>query len=109
MKAIVVTAILTAALMSWDPNAHAGTIIPIPADAQPLTKAVCDAAGLAWDQNANVCDWQAEAPTAGLGAEPVQEITAATRSTQPLTRADCDAAGLAWADNANVCDWTKRT
>jgi hypothetical protein len=97
MKAIVGAALITAVLVSWAPNAHASTT----ADAQPLTRVDCDAAGLAWDDNGNVCDWQAT--KAELA--PIQEITAAIPSGQPLTRVDCDAAGLAWDDNGNVCDW----
>jgi len=54
MKAIVGAAVITAVLVSW---AHAGPTIDIPPDAQPLTRADCDAAGLAWDDNGNVCDW----------------------------------------------------
>jgi hypothetical protein len=106
MKAIVGAAIIVAALVSWETNAHAGAIILTLADGQPLTRADCDAVGLAWDDNGNVCDWQAEAQKAELAAEPVEEITAAIPSGQPLTRADCDAVGLAWDDNGNVCDWT---
>jgi hypothetical protein len=51
---------------------------------QPLTRADCAAAGMNWDENANVCG--------------VVEV-----SGQPLTRADCDKAGMAWNDNANAC------
>src|SRR5262245_66488673 len=98
MKAIVGAAVITAVLVSW---AHAGPTLDTPADAQPLTRVDCDAAGLAWDDNGNVCDWQAT--KAELAAEPIQEITAA--SGQPLTRVDCDAAGLAWDDNGKVWAW----
>jgi len=101
MKAIVGAAVITAVLVSL---AHAGPTIGTPADVQPLTRVDCDAAGLAWDDNGNVCDWQAT--KAQIAAESIQEITAA--SGQPLTRVDCDAAGLAWDDNGNVCDWTNR-
>lgn len=52
---------------------------------QPLTRADCDAAGMTWDDGANVC---------GAG-------TAA--AAQPLTRADCEAAGMKWSDRRNVC------
>lgn len=51
---------------------------------QPLTRALCDQAGMVWDDNANVC--------AGDDAPG-----------QPLTRLDCDQAGMTWNDNANVC------
>ena len=51
---------------------------------QPLTRDLCDQAGMAWDENANVCG--GEGPT-----------------VQPLTRADCDSAGMQWNDSANVC------
>src|SRR4249920_3526533 len=51
---------------------------------QPLTRADCEKAGLAWGDG-NVCDWHAEDPKA---VESTPEITAAIRSGQPLTRAD---------------------
>ena len=35
-------------------------------EAQPLTRADCDQARLAWDDNRNVCDWQAERPNEQL-------------------------------------------
>ena len=53
---------------------------------QPLTRADCDKAAMAWDNNANVCVAGSEA---ALG--------------QPLTRSDCGKAGMAWNDTANVC------
>ena len=52
---------------------------------QPLTRADCDAAGMTWDDGANVC---------GSGA---------VAAAQPLTRADCEAAGMKWSDRRNVC------
>ena len=52
---------------------------------QPLTRANCDAAGMTWNDGANVCG--------------VESMAAA----QPLTRADCDAAGMKWNDGRNVC------
>ena len=73
---------------------------------QPLTRADCDQAGLAWDDNGNVCDWQAEGPKEQLASDPT--ITGAISSGQPLTRADCDKAGLPWDDNGNVCDLLKQ-
>src|SRR5262245_22083194 len=68
---------------------------------QPLTRGDCGKAGMAWDDNANVCG------AASLAAEPVPEAEGAQTVTdtvaQPLTRADCDKAGMAWDNNANVC------
>ena len=68
---------------------------------QPLTRGDCGKAGMAWDDNANVCG------AASRAAEPVPEAEGAQTVTdtvaQPLTRADCDKAGMAWDDNANVC------
>src|SRR4029453_7269791 len=68
---------------------------------QPLTRLDCDKAGMAWDDNANVCGARS------LAAQPVPEAEGAQPVTdtvaQPLTRADCDKAGMAWDDNANVC------
>jgi hypothetical protein len=66
---------------------------------QPLTRADCEKAGLAWDDG-NVCDWQAEGPK---DVETTPEITAAIPSGQPLTRASCNKAGMVWNDRANVC------
>src|SRR4249919_1370421 len=54
------------------------------AAAQPLTRADCDAAGMTWNDGANVC-----------GVE-------STAAAQPLSRADCDAAGMKWNDGRNV-------
>jgi hypothetical protein len=53
---------------------------------QPLTRADCYKAELAWDESANVC-------TASSG----------DLSGQPLTRLDCEKAGMAWHEGANVC------
>ena len=52
---------------------------------QPLTRADCDAAGMTWNDGANVCG--------------VESMAAA----QPMTRADCQAAGMKWNDDRNVC------
>jgi len=61
------------------------------AEPQPLTRAACDAAGMAWNDNANVC---------GVAVMAADESADAA---QPLTRAACDAAGMTWNDNANAC------
>ena len=63
---------------------------------QPLTRADCGKAGMAWDDNANVCG----APSLALEPQGAQPVDTAA---QPLTRADCDKGGMAWDDNANVC------
>jgi lipoprotein-anchoring transpeptidase ErfK/SrfK len=90
---------------------------------QPLTRAECDRAAMAWDENANVWQYGSEAVTsnqpltreecgkAGMkwsddanvcgGAN--QAASEVTTPSQPLTRADCDKAGMTWKDNANVC------
>jgi hypothetical protein len=95
MKTVFGAAVIVTALVSWQLTAHATTTVATDAEAQPLTRAACDKAGFAWNDNRNVCDWQ-----------PTQElITGAIASSQPLTRAACDMAGLAWNDNRNVCDW----
>ena len=68
---------------------------------QPLTRVDCGKAGMAWDDNANVCgaaSLAAEAVPEPQGAQPVTDTVA-----QPLTREDCAKAGMAWDDNANVC------
>jgi hypothetical protein len=123
MRTIFGIAAIAAALVSWQPSAHATTIGAISAEVQPLTRADCGQAGLAWDDTGNVCDWQAEAPKEQLASEPTPDdwqaeapkeqlaseptpdITGAISSGQPLTRADCDQAGLTWDDTGNVCDW----
>jgi lipoprotein-anchoring transpeptidase ErfK/SrfK len=66
---------------------------------QPLTRVDCDKAGMAWDDNANVCGAPSRAaePVEPQGAQPMDTVA------QPLTRADCAKAGMAWDDNANVC------
>ena len=58
---------------------------------QPLTRADCDKARMAWDENANACK--------GNSVDVVG---------QPLTNADCDKAGAVWNDNANVCEMASR-
>src|SRR5262245_51745177 len=67
---------------------------------QPLTRVDCDKAGMAWDDNANVCG---AASLAAETARELQEAQPADAAAQPLTREDCDKAGMAWDDNANVC------
>ena len=98
MKTVIGAAVIVAALVPWQPNAHATTMVATDVEGQPLTRAACDKAGLAWNDNRNICDWE---PTQQLTSEL---ITGAIASSQPLTRAACDKAGLAWNDNRNVCD-----
>ena len=106
----------------------AGNLIAVQASArditiQPLTRAECDRAAMAWDENANVCQsgseavtpnqpltreecgkagmkWSDDANVCGGANQAVSEVTT---PIQPLTRADCDKAGMTWKDNANVC------
>src|SRR5262245_10836496 len=104
MKTFIGVAVIASALMSWQPNAHATTMFAGDVEGQPLTRAACDMAQFAWNDEGNVCDWPVE--RAISTAEP--EITGAITSSQPLTRATCDRAGLAWDDNGNVCDWTTK-
>ena len=106
MRTIFCVAAITVAMVSWQFSAHATTIGAASEEAQPLTRADCDQARLAWDDNGNVCDWQAEGPKEQLASDPT--ITGAISSGQPLTRADCDKAGLPWDDNGNVCDSLKQ-
>ena len=91
MRTIFGAAAIAVALVSWQLGAHAATIGSTSEEVQPLTRAYCNQAGLAWDDNGNVCDWQ---PPEQLASEP--DITGAITSAQPLTRADCNQAGLAW-------------
>jgi lipoprotein-anchoring transpeptidase ErfK/SrfK len=73
---------------------------------QPLTRVDCDKAGMAWNDNANVCGEASQAAEAMLEAEAAKllpESEGADTLIQPLTRHDCDKAGMAWNDNANVC------
>jgi hypothetical protein len=71
----------------------ASPLIAAGTSSQPLTRADCEKAGLAWNDNANVCE---EAQ-----ATPNSDDTEA--SGQPLTREACDEAGITWNENANVC------
>ena len=64
------------------------------------TRDDCGNAGMAWNDNANVCE---AAPQAAEGMPEVQSEVANTVG-QPLTRDDCGNAGMAWNDNANVCE-----
>ena len=98
MKTFIGVAVIASALLSW-PNAHATTMIASDVEGQPLTRAACDMAGLAWDDNGNVCDWK---PQEQFASEPT---TGGIALSQPLTRAACDMARFAWNDEANVCDW----
>ena len=99
MKTVIGAAVIVTALVPWQPNAHATTMVATDVEGQPLTQAACDKAGLAWNDNRNICDWQ---PTQELASEL---NTRAIASSQPLTRAACNEARLAWNDNRNVCDW----
>src|SRR5262245_25707374 len=82
-------------------NLLANQVLAEDVSPQRLTRVDCDKAGMAWDDNANVCG------AASLAAEPVPEAESAQTVTdtvaQPLTRADCAKAAMAWDDNANVC------
>jgi hypothetical protein len=100
MKAFFGVAAVAAALVSWQPMAHATMIGVTTEKSQPLTRAACDKAGLAWDESGNVCDWHG--PKEQLASESTPDIIP---SSQPLTRAACDKAGLAWDESGNVCDW----
>jgi hypothetical protein len=100
MRTIFGIVAIATALVSWQPSGHAVVIGAMSEEAQPLTRADCDKAGLAWDDDGNICDWQ---PQEQLASEPT--ITGTITSVQPLTRVDCGRAGLAWDDNGNVCDW----
>ena len=101
MKTVIGAAVIVAALVPWQPNARAITMVATDVEGQPLTRAACDKAGLAWNDNRNICDWE---PTQQLASEL---ITGAIASSQPLTRAACDKAGLAWNDNRNICDFAE--
>ena len=46
---------IAAAVVSWQPVAHATTILSNTETGQPLTRADCGRAGLSWDDNGNVC------------------------------------------------------
>ena len=112
-----------------------GTLIAAQASAhdiatQPLTRAECDEAALAWDENGNVCSANSKVaefqtdlkPAADVSSQPLtrlgcdkagmtwdekanvcQSASEAVTSSQPLTREECDKAGMKWSDDANVC------
>ena len=67
-------------------HAFADDLVP-----QPLTRADCDKAAMAWDDNANVCVAGSEAAL-----------------SQPLTRSDCGKAGRTWNDNAHMCEFASQ-
>jgi hypothetical protein len=95
---------------------------------QPLTRADCGKAAMAWDDSANVCgsasgavvsrplarsdcdkagmSWDENAHVCGFASQQAQTMpksrTVATLG-QPLTRKDCGMAGMTWDDTANVC------
>jgi lipoprotein-anchoring transpeptidase ErfK/SrfK len=76
---------------------------------QPLTRSECDQAGMAWDDNANVCgaaSQAAEALPESDVAEPLPKAEKANALSQPLTRSECDKAGMTWNDTTNVCGQT---
>jgi hypothetical protein len=98
MKTVISATVIVAALVPWQPLAAAATMVTTDLEGQPLTRAACDKAGLAWNDNRNVCNWE---PRQEIASEL---ITGSIASSQPLTRAACDKAGLAWNDNRNVCD-----
>ena len=54
---------IAGAVVSWQPLAHATTIKANTETGQPLTRADCVRAGLAWDDNRNVCGYAATAET----------------------------------------------
>src|SRR5262245_39461375 len=81
-------------------NLFANQVLAEDGSPQPLTRLDCDQAGMAWDDNANVCG------SASLTAEAVLELQEAqpvNTAAQPLTKEDCAKADMAWDDNANVC------
>jgi hypothetical protein len=75
---------------------------------QPLTRTACDAAGMSWNDGANVCgatvmaadDMAADDMAAD---DMATDDMAADDTSQPLTRAACEAAGMDWNDGANAC------
>ena len=101
MKTVIGAAVIVAALVPWQPHAHATTTVATDVEGQPLTRAACGKARLAWNDNRNICDWE---PTQELASEL---ITGAIASSQPLTRAACGKARLAWNDNRNICDFAE--
>ena len=94
---------------------------------QPLTRAACDKAAMAWDDTANVCvgavanppsarsdcdkagmSWDDNAhlcrpASQGAATTPKSEANA-VNAGQPLTRKDCDLAGMKWNENALACE-----
>jgi hypothetical protein len=95
---------------------------------QPLTRADCSRAEMAWDESANACgansagdfsgqpltrldcveegmQWNDSANVCGTiqAAETIFKPEAPDDSSQPLARNHCEMAGLSWNDQANVC------
>jgi lipoprotein-anchoring transpeptidase ErfK/SrfK len=93
---------------------------------QPLMRVHCSEAGMAWNENANVCvayedssrqaltradcveagkEWNDRANVCGTTrvVETGSKLEQRNGSSQPLTRSECKTAGLSWNDQANVC------
>ena len=68
---------------------------------RPLARSDCDKAGMSWDDNAHLC----RPASQGAASTPKSEATA-VNAGQPLTRKDCDLAGMKWNDTSNVCGET---
>ena len=88
MKTVIGAAVIVAALVPWQPNAHATTMVATDVEGQPLTRAACDKAGLEWNDNRNICNWE---PTQQLASElitgAIAEIASKPqRATKQSTR-----------------------
>ena len=81
-------------------NLFANQVLAEDVSPQPLARLDCNKAGMAWDDNANVCG---ALPQTADGQPETQAAQPVETAAQPLTRADCDKADMAWDDNANVC------
>ena len=79
MKTVIGAAVIVAALVPWQPNAHATTMVATDVEGQPLTRAACDKAGLAWNDNRNVCDVAESSPTSEIASKPQRATKQSTR------------------------------
>ena len=98
MRGAALAALIVGSLVAN--QAHARDV-----SSQPLTQ-VCDQAGMAWDDAANVCGsapLTAEARPEAQAAQTVPTSDGPDSSSQPLMRHGCDRVGMAWDDTTNVC------
>ena len=81
MKTVIGAAVIVAALVPWQPIAQATTMVATDVEGQPLTRAACDKAGLAWNDSRNICDFAEShsSLTSEIASEPQRATKQSTR------------------------------